>query len=139
MDTIIYCNSNGNRSNSNCHHIKRYTKQSYDSEYEEGSYKVENRADVWGIDDYDLFNLMLSLRSHGWLRDNDSLYRRKILDKYDMNEPFLENYFFVYPGLNIRNTDLNAFVGLGQMKKLDDYVNKRDKNYNLFFNNTKII
>lgn len=86
-------------------------------------------------DDYDLFNLMLSLRSHGWLRDNDSLYRRKILDKYDMNEPFLENYFFVYPGLNIRNTDLNAFVGLGQMKKLDDYVNKRDKNYNLFLSN----
>ena len=86
-------------------------------------------------DDYDLFNLMLSLRSHGWLRDNDSLYRRKILDKYDMNEPFLENYFFVYPGLNIRNTDLNAFVGLGQMKKLDDYVSKRDKNYNLFLSN----
>ena len=24
--------------------------------YEEGSYEVENRADVWGIDDYDLFN-----------------------------------------------------------------------------------
>ena len=86
-------------------------------------------------DDYDLFNLMLSLRSHGWLRDNDSLYRRKILDKYDMNEPFLENYFFVYPGLNIRNTDLNAFVGLGQMKKLDDYVSERDNNYHLFLSN----
>ena len=78
---------------------------------------------------------MLSLRSHGWLRDNDELYRQKILEKYDMNEPFLENYFFVYPGLNIRNTDLNAFIGIGQMKKVNDYVNKRNKNYNLYLNN----
>ena len=85
--------------------------------------------------DYDLFNLMLSLRSHGWLRDNDELYRQKILEKYDMNEPFLENYFFVYPGLNIRNTDLNAFIGIGQMKKVNDYVSKRNKNYNLYLNN----
>ncbi len=52
-------------------------------------------------DDYDLFNLMISLRSHGWLRDNDGLYREKILETYNMNEPFLENYFFVYPGLNV--------------------------------------
>jgi CDP-6-deoxy-D-xylo-4-hexulose-3-dehydrase len=52
-----------------------------------------------------------------------------------MNEPFLENYFFVYPGLNIRNTDLNAFIGLGQMKKVDDYVSKRNENYNLFLKN----
>ena len=86
-------------------------------------------------DDYDLFNLMISLRSHGWLRDNDGLYREKILETYNMNEPFLENYFFVYPGLNVRNTDLSAFIGLGQMQKVDDYVTKRNQNYNLYLSN----
>ena len=70
-------------------------------------------------DDYDLFNLMISLRSHGWLRDNDGLYREKILETYNMNEPFLENYFFVYPGLNVRNTDFS----------------KRSKNHNLYLTN----
>lgn len=86
-------------------------------------------------DDHDLFNLMLSLRSHGWLRDNDDSYKQKMLDRYGMNDPFLENYFFVHPGLNIRNTDLNAFLGLQQMKKIDNYVSMRDQNYNLYFNN----
>ena len=86
-------------------------------------------------DDHDLFNLMLSLRSHGWLRDNDDTYKQKMLDKYGMNDTFLENYFFVHPGLNIRNTDLNAFLGLKQMKKIDNYVSKRNENYNLYFNN----
>jgi CDP-6-deoxy-D-xylo-4-hexulose-3-dehydrase len=86
-------------------------------------------------DDYELFNIMLSLRSHGWLRDNDNSYKQKILNKYDMNDPFLENYFFVYPGLNIRNTDLNAFVGIQQMRKIDNYVSKRDRNYKLYANN----
>lgn len=83
-------------------------------------------------DDTELFNLMLSLRSHGWLRDNDSEYKNKMLEKYDMKDPFLENYFFVHPGLNIRNTDLNAFIGIGQMKKIDKYVKQRNKNYNLY-------
>ena len=86
-------------------------------------------------DDYELFNLMLSLRSHGWLRDNDASYKEKMLDIHNMKDPFLENYFFVHPGLNIRNTDLNAFLGLEQMKKIDDYVSKRNKNYNTYCDN----
>jgi len=86
-------------------------------------------------DDSELFNLMLSLRSHGWLRDNQSEYKNKMLEKYDMKDPFLENYFFVHPGLNIRNTDINAFIGMGQIKKLDKHVKQRNKNYNLYVDN----
>ena len=86
-------------------------------------------------DDYELYNLMLSLRSHGWLRDNCDDYKQKILSKYDMEDKFLENYFFVYPGLNIRNTDLNAFIGLEQMKKIDNYVKKRNTNYERYLKN----
>lgn len=86
-------------------------------------------------DDHDMFNLMLSLRSHGWLRDNDASFKKKIFEKYDMSDPFLENYFFVYPGLNIRNTDLNAYLGRIQMQKVDRYVEKRSQNYNRYFDN----
>ena len=34
-------------------------------------------------------------------------------------------YTFYYPGYNIRSTDLNAYIGLLQMKILDDYCKKR--------------
>ena len=86
-------------------------------------------------DDYELYNIMLSLRSHGWLRDNDQLFREKILKKYNLEDTFQENYFFVYPGLNIRNTDLNAFLGLIQMNKINDYIDVRNRNYNKYYDN----
>lgn len=86
-------------------------------------------------DDYELYNIMVSLRSHGWLRDNNQLFREEILKRYNMNDTFQENYFFVYPGLNIRNTDLNAFLGIIQMNKIDDYISLRNRNYNKYSSN----
>jgi CDP-6-deoxy-D-xylo-4-hexulose-3-dehydrase len=83
-------------------------------------------------DDRELYNIMISLRSHGWLRDNDADYREKTFNKYNMDDAFLANYYFVFPGLNIRNTDLSAYVGRNQLKKIDSFVVNRSDNYNRF-------
>jgi len=82
--------------------------------------------------DYELYNVMLSIRSHGWLRDNDEEFSKKCLDKYKMYDEFNKQYFFVYPGLNIRNTDINAVVGLSQIKRIDSYIASRNKNYDIY-------
>ena len=82
--------------------------------------------------DRELYNIMLSLRSHGWLRDNDSDYREETFSKYNMDDAFLANYYFVFPGLNIRNTDLSAYIGRNQLKKIDTFVANRSNNYNRF-------
>ena len=78
--------------------------------------------------DRDFYNIMLSMRSHGWLRDNEEYFRQKHLMKHNVSD-FESQYFFVYPGLNIRSTDLNAFLGRGQIKKMDGYVSARNENY----------
>ena len=78
--------------------------------------------------DKDFYNLLISLRSHGWLRDNDDYFKEKYLSKYDITE-FESNYFFLFPGVNMRSTDLNAYIGRNQLKKMDRYVENRDKNY----------
>ena len=88
-------------------------------------------------DDRELYNIMISLRSHGWLRDNESDYKEKTFNKYNMDDAFLANYYFVFPGLNIRNTDLSAYIGRNQLKKIDTFVANRNKNYNRFIDNLK--
>ena len=79
---------------------------------------------------------MLSVRSHGWLRDNEEYFRKRYLSKYNVSE-FESNYFFVFPGLNVRSTDLNAFIGRKQLKKMDFFVKMRNKNHNRFCDNLK--
>lgn len=83
-------------------------------------------------DDYELYNIMLSIRSHGWLRDNDSEFKEAIFKKYNMHDEFSLKYFFVFPGLNIRNTDINAVIGISQIGRLDSHIKNRNNNYNLF-------
>ena len=80
----------------------------------------------------ELYNIMLSIRSHGWLRDNDQDFTQKHLQKYEMYDTFSMKYFFVFPGFNIRNTDINAVVGRSQLKRIDANIAARDKNYRKF-------
>ena len=80
----------------------------------------------------ELYNIMLSIRSHGWLRDNDEAFTQKHLQKYEMYDTFSMKYFFVFPGFNIRNTDISAVVGRSQIKRIDDNIAARDRNYRKF-------
>ena len=71
-------------------------------------------------DDKFLYEELLKLRSHGWVKDivNDE-YRN------DENFPFIFNE----PGFNVRATDLQAYIGLGQLEKADDIFTKRNENH----------
>lgn len=79
-------------------------------------------------DDYELYNLMLSIRSHGWSRDLSINFRKKLVKNYGIDE-FKNLYTFYYPGFNFRSTDLNAYLGLGQIKKINKISNVRNNNF----------
>lgn len=81
--------------------------------------------------DTKLYNLMLSIRSHGWSRDVDSFYKEQWKNEFRIDE-IREFYTFYYPGFNLRSTDLNAFLGLSQLDKIDEIVSVRQNNYNLY-------
>lgn len=79
-------------------------------------------------DDKGLYDLLLMLRSHGWSKDLDraaheALVRRHRID--DFHSPFV----FYQPGFNVRSTDLQAFLGLRQVDKLDWMVRRRRENH----------
>ena len=79
-------------------------------------------------DDEELYHLLLMMRSHGWDRDLPKDAQTKLRKKFNSNN-FDSLYNFYVPGLNVRSTDLQAFIGLRAIDKLDGYSNKRRINF----------
>ena len=46
-------------------------------------------------------------------------------------------YNFYIPGFNLRSTDLQAFIGLRAIDKLDEYADIRSKNFHYYLSNIK--
>ena len=79
----------------------------------------------------ELYNLLLSLRSHGWDRDLDKKSQDNLRQSWGVSG-FESMYTFYYPGYNLRSTDLNAFIGIGQIDNLDEWGKIRERNFNMY-------
>jgi CDP-6-deoxy-D-xylo-4-hexulose-3-dehydrase len=79
-------------------------------------------------DDRELFELVKSMRAHGWVRDlpEDSL----LYDK--RSDDFYEAYRFILPGYNVRPIEMSGAIGIEQLKKLPAMTAARRKNWALF-------
>jgi CDP-6-deoxy-D-xylo-4-hexulose-3-dehydrase len=77
------------------------------------------------------YNVLKSIRAHGWNRDLDEPFKTELKNKYNVDS-FKDLYTFYYPGFNLRSTDLQAFIGISQMNKASHVVRKRHKNYKLY-------
>jgi CDP-4-dehydro-6-deoxyglucose reductase, E1 len=79
-------------------------------------------------DDRELFELVKSMRAHGWVRDlpEDSV----IYDK--RSDDFYEAYRFILPGYNVRPLEMSGAIGIEQLKKLPAMTAARRKNWDLF-------
>lgn len=86
--------------------------------------------------DEEIYNLLLSCRSHGWDRDLQLDEQQKLRKKYNVSD-FNALYTFFYPGFNLRSTDLQAFIGLGQVDRLNDIGNARYNNFIFLQENIK--
>ncbi len=76
-------------------------------------------------DDEEFYHILLSLRAHGWTR-NLPMENRVCGTKSE--ETFEESFRFVLPGYNVRPTEINAAVGLEQLKKLPQFIRVRRAN-----------
>lgn len=84
--------------------------------------------------DKEIYNLIVSVRSHGWDRDLQPDVQKRMRKKYNVND-FNALYTFYYPGFNIRSTDLQAKLGLIQLDKLNNIVKTRNSNYEYYHRN----
>lgn len=75
-------------------------------------------------DNEEMYHYMLSIRAHGWTRN---LPQTSALYQKNENE-FYESFQFIMPGFNLRPLELEAAVGIEQLKKLDSFIAMRRKN-----------
>lgn len=78
--------------------------------------------------DEELFHYMLCVRAHGWTRNLPS--DSKIYSK--VGDDFYESYNFIVPGYNLRPLEIEAAVGIEQIKKWDRIIGQRRKNAKYF-------
>lgn len=74
----------------------------------------------------------IMMRSHGWDRDLTEIEQKQLRGSNRISN-FDAQYTFYLPGFNLRATDLQAFLGLRQIDKLDKIKLKRQENYNLYY------
>jgi CDP-6-deoxy-D-xylo-4-hexulose-3-dehydrase len=86
---------------------------------------------IVSTDDFELYELLLSIRSHGWDRDLSVETQYKLQKEWRVSE-FDAMYTFYYSGFNIRSTDLQAYIGLAQIDNLNDWGKKREENFHLY-------
>lgn len=77
-----------------------------------------------GTDDEELYNILLSIRSHGWTRQLPK--DNKLCIKSD--NPFEESFRFILPGYNVRPIEMMGAIGIEQLKKLPEFLKYRRKN-----------
>ena len=80
-----------------------------------------------------LYNIMRMKRSHGMSRAASN--PDQIAAIYPEFDP---QFLFVKRGYNFRNTELAAVLGLSQLKRLDGFIEQRQKNYRRYMEIMKV-
>ena len=80
--------------------------------------------------DKKIYETIRILRGHGLLRESgNKKFENKIKKKYNKLSP---NFIFLYPGFNMRNNEIQAIIGINQLKRLDANNKLRAKNFQFF-------
>jgi CDP-6-deoxy-D-xylo-4-hexulose-3-dehydrase len=91
-------------------------------------------------DDEEIYQILLSLRAHGWTRN---LPKQNYICSDKSDDPFEESFRFVLPGYNVRPLEMEGALGVEQVKRLPTIVEERRKNGKLlqeaFSNHPEII
>ena len=71
------------------------------------------------------YEILVSLRSHGWSRSNNRKQYIKNAKKYPKLDP---RYIFMNQGFNLRPSDIQAVMGSSQFKRLGQFIKIRTSN-----------
>ena len=87
-------------------------------------------------DSKELYDILIMLRSHGWLKDLDQETYDKTIKEAGVDD-FHKPFTFFLPGFNVRATDLQAFIGIRQVDKAEWVSKRRNENHIRYAENLK--
>lgn len=82
-------------------------------------------------DSEELYQILLSIRSHGWTRN---LPKHNLICSELSDDPFEESFRFILPGYNVRPLEIEGALGIEQVKRLPKIVEERRANAKIFKN-----
>ena len=74
-------------------------------------------------DDERLYQTLVSLRAHGWIRELPD--QNFVHDK--TGDPFEDSFCFALPGYNFRPVEMSGAIGIEQVKKIPSIIEERRK------------
>jgi len=77
------------------------------------------------VNDDKLHDLAKLFRSHGMTREASTELQKKYINKYPNLNPM---FTFAVAGFNMRSTEINAVLGIEQMKRIDYNIQRRTEN-----------
>jgi len=80
-------------------------------------------------DDDDLEEMLRIVRANGWDRNLGFARQRKLREKHAIKSEFEAKYTFYDLAYNLRPTEITGFIGLTQLRLLDENCQVRQKNY----------
>lgn len=75
--------------------------------------------------DEELYQILLSLRAHGWTRN---LPKHNLVCSEKSDDLFKESFRFVLPGYNVRPLEIEGALGIEQVKRLPSLIAARREN-----------
>jgi CDP-4-dehydro-6-deoxyglucose reductase, E1 len=87
-------------------------------------------------DDFETYQMLLMLRSHGWGKDLDESVYDGLVEENGVDD-FHKPFTFFVPGFNLRATDLQAFIGIDQVKKAPWVSEARERNHKRYAENLR--
>jgi len=81
-------------------------------------------------DNLELAEMLRLVRAHGWDRNLPSADQMHLRARNNISD-FMAHYTFYYSAYNIRPTEITGFLGIEQLKYLDENVSRREENYHL--------
>ena len=82
-------------------------------------------------DDDELHDLLVMLRSHGMARDLGKESQSALRKEWKVDE-FMDLFTFYVPGFNVRPTEIQSFIGLMQLDRLNYIANCRFENFKIY-------
>jgi CDP-6-deoxy-D-xylo-4-hexulose-3-dehydrase len=80
-----------------------------------------------------IYETIRMLRSHGMARE---ALNGNVRERYIKENPSLSpDFIFCYPAYNVRGTEIGAVLGRNQLKRLDENITKRNRNFKIFLDN----
>ena len=87
-------------------------------------------------DDFETYQMLLMLRSHGWGKDLEPAVYEDLVTTNTVDD-FHKPFTFFVPGFNVRATDLQAFIGRRQVEKAWWVSQRRNENHVRYAENFK--